>query len=152
MCRSGNEEGTGLSAPLCVLLRTHRSPSRLPSLAHNLLPFAPECPDTVRPTRPTAAAFTGSPFIAANAPHAPLPGCLQSPQGYDRTGPYRASFLLEAVADLRARLRRAGSELVVRLGRPEEVLPALAKRLGAAAVFCHSEVTFEGRQVGIGLG
>ncbi|GAB4817664.1 hypothetical protein N2152v2_004710 [Parachlorella kessleri] len=71
----------------------------------------------------------------------------KSPQGYDRTGPYRASFLLEAVADLRARLRRAGSELVVRLGRPEEVLPALARRLGAAAVFCHSEVTFEGRQV-----
>ena len=36
-------------------------------------------------------------------------------------GPFRAAFLQEAVADLRAALRAAGSELIVRLGKPEEV-------------------------------
>lgn len=55
-------------------------------------------------------------------------------------GPYRAQFLTEAVADLRAALRALGSELVVRCGRPEEVLADLARRSGAGAVYCHSEV------------
>jgi deoxyribodipyrimidine photolyase len=65
----------------------------------------------------------------------------RSPQGYDRTGPYRAAFLVQAVADLRRRLRAAGSELVVRVGRPEEVLAEVVRRVGAAAVYCHSEVS-----------
>jgi len=71
----------------------------------------------------------------------------RSPQGYDRTGPYRASFLLQAVEDLRERLRAAGSELVVRIGKPEEVVTELARRVGAAAVYCHTEVTYEEQQV-----
>jgi len=54
---------------------------------------------------------------------------------------------LQAVADLRGRLRAAGSDLVVRLGRPEDVVSELAHRIGAAAVYCHSEVTYEGQQV-----
>ena len=71
----------------------------------------------------------------------------RSPQGYDRTGPYRASFLIQAVADLRDRLKAAGSDLVIRIGRPEEVIAELARRVGAAAVYCHAEVTFEEQQV-----
>lgn len=43
------------------------------------------------------------------------PCCLRA------AGPFRATFLQEAVADLRAALRAAGSELIVRLGKPEEV-------------------------------
>lgn len=71
----------------------------------------------------------------------------RSPQGYDRTGPYRASFLIQAIHDLRQRLRGAGSDLIVRIGKPEEVLVDLARRIGAAAVYCHTEVTYEERQV-----
>ncbi|KAL4859435.1 Blue-light photoreceptor PHR2 [Chlorella vulgaris] len=67
----------------------------------------------------------------------------KSPQGYDKTGPFRAHFLAEAVADLRAALRAAGSELVVRVGRPEEVVAELVRRTGAATVYCHTEVTYE---------
>ena len=48
--------------------------------------------------------------------------------------------MIEAVADLRTALRAAGSELVVRVGRPEEVLSQLLRRTGAGAVYCHSEV------------
>ncbi|KAL4421836.1 hypothetical protein ABPG77_001625, partial [Micractinium sp. CCAP 211/92] len=40
--------------------------------------------------------------------------------GNPKTGPYRAQFLLESVADLKARLRAAGSDLLVALGKPEE--------------------------------
>jgi deoxyribodipyrimidine photolyase len=42
----------------------------------------------------------------------------QSPNGFDKTGPYRARFILEALTDLRSRLRDAGSDLVVRIGKP----------------------------------
>lgn len=44
----------------------------------------------------------------------------QGPSGFAPTGPAKAAFLLEAVADQRERLRAAGSELFVRRGRPEE--------------------------------
>lgn len=67
----------------------------------------------------------------------------RSPQGYDRTGPYRASFLIQAVTDLKNRLQSAGADLVVRIGRPEEVIPELARKVGASAVYAHREVTYE---------
>ncbi|KXZ51333.1 hypothetical protein GPECTOR_13g820 [Gonium pectorale] len=69
-----------------------------------------------------------------------------APGGFPRTGPARARFLLESLADLRARLRAAGSELVLARGPPEEVLPALAERVGAGAVYCCAEVTAEEAQ------
>jgi deoxyribodipyrimidine photo-lyase len=58
----------------------------------------------------------------------------QSPGGFDRTGVYRASFILSALADLRAALRDRGSDLVVRIGRPEEVLPQVRARDSALAL------------------
>ena len=71
----------------------------------------------------------------------------RSKHGYDRTGPFRASFLIQSVADLRQRLKKAGSDLLVRVGRPEEVIPEVARKIGADAVYCHTEVTFEECQV-----
>lgn len=56
------------------------------------------------------------------------------------------------MADLRQRLRDAGSDLVVRLGRPEAVLKELAAAVGAGAVYCQSEVTAEEMQVRRGCG
>lgn len=67
----------------------------------------------------------------------------KSPNGFDKTGPYRARFILEALHDLRSRLREAGSDLVVRVGKPEVVLPELSRAVGAGAVYCHGEVTVE---------
>ena len=46
-----------------------------------------------------------------------------------RTGAHRARFLAAALADLRARLRRAGSGLAVLHGAPEEVIAALRPHL-----------------------
>ncbi|MEM9568600.1 MAG: DASH family cryptochrome [Cyanobacteria bacterium P01_E01_bin.34] len=67
----------------------------------------------------------------------------QTPYGFPKTGAFRAQFLLESVADLRRSLQERGSELVIRIGKPEEVIPALAKQLEAKAVHYHEEVTSE---------
>ncbi|KAF6260531.1 DNA photolyase [Scenedesmus sp. NREL 46B-D3] len=71
----------------------------------------------------------------------------KSPNGFDKTGPYRAKFVLEALGDLRAKLRAAGSDLLVRTGKPEDVLPELVRSIGAGSVYCHGEVTAEDAKV-----
>ncbi|XP_039128720.1 LOW QUALITY PROTEIN: blue-light photoreceptor PHR2 [Dioscorea cayenensis subsp. rotundata] len=65
----------------------------------------------------------------------------KSSSGFDRTGPYRAAFLRDSVADLRRSLQSRGSDLVVRVGRPETILPELARAVGADAVYAHREVS-----------
>lgn len=60
--------------------------------------------------------------------------------GMLKTGPYRAQFLLESVLDLKQRLRGVGSDLLVAMGPPEEVIPPLAT---GGAVLAQSEVTSE---------
>ena len=51
------------------------------------------------------------------------------------------------MTDLRSRLQAAGSDLIVRMGHPEEIVAELARRVGASTVYCHSEVTYEEQQV-----
>lgn len=63
--------------------------------------------------------------------------------GFPKTGAHRARFLIESLADLRASLRALGSDLVIRRGLPEEVLPTLAREVGAATVRFHEEVASE---------
>ncbi|TQD84204.1 hypothetical protein C1H46_030294 [Malus baccata] len=65
----------------------------------------------------------------------------KSSSGFDKTGPYRATFLVESVADLRKNLQARGSDLVVRIGKPETVLVELAKAIGADAIYAHREVS-----------
>ncbi|KAJ8543284.1 hypothetical protein K7X08_005807 [Anisodus acutangulus] len=67
----------------------------------------------------------------------------KSSSGFDKTGPYRASFLIESVSDLRKNLQARGSDLVVRIGKPETVLVELAKAVGAEAVYAHREVSHD---------
>ncbi len=67
----------------------------------------------------------------------------KTPHGFPKTGAFRAQFLLESVADLRASLQKRGSDLIVRVGKPEEVVPAIARELGATAVYFHEEATAE---------
>jgi deoxyribodipyrimidine photo-lyase len=67
--------------------------------------------------------------------------------GFPKTGSYRAQFLRESVADLRASLQKLGSNLVVRRGLPEEIIPAIAQQLKVDQVCYSQEVTAEERQV-----
>jgi len=53
----------------------------------------------------------------------------------------RAWFLLASLRELRAALRERGGELYVRAGRPEAVLPRLARELEAEAVYFASDVS-----------
>jgi deoxyribodipyrimidine photo-lyase len=53
----------------------------------------------------------------------------------------RAWFLLAALRELRDALRERGGDLLVRRGRPEDVLPRLARETGAAAVYFASDVS-----------
>ncbi len=51
--------------------------------------------------------------------------------GFARCGDRRLAFLLEGVGALRQRMRGLGSDLLVRVGEPETVLPALMRDTGA---------------------
>ncbi|MCO5568916.1 hypothetical protein L7F22_022618 [Adiantum nelumboides] len=70
----------------------------------------------------------------------------KSSSGFDKTGPYRARFLLQCVSDLREKVKELGSDLVVRIGKPEEVLLSLAKAIGADALYAHQDISYEGMQ------
>ena len=67
--------------------------------------------------------------------------------GFPKTGNYRAQFLLESVADLRNSLQQLGSNLVVRRGLPEEIIPAIAEQLKVDSVSYSKEVTSEEKRV-----
>ena len=67
--------------------------------------------------------------------------------GFPKTGSYRAQFLIESVADLRNSLQKLGSNLVVRRGLPEEVIPAIAEELKVDSVSYSKEVTSEEKRV-----
>ncbi|CAN6862431.1 unnamed protein product [Brassica oleracea] len=55
----------------------------------------------------------------------------------------RGAFLMECLADLRKNLMRRGLNLLIRSGKPEDILPSLAKDFGAHTVFAHKETCSE---------
>jgi deoxyribodipyrimidine photo-lyase len=63
--------------------------------------------------------------------------------GFAKTGAFRAQFLLESLADLQHSLQTRGSDLVIRRGAAEVIIPELVARLGITSVYCHQEVTSE---------
>lgn len=63
--------------------------------------------------------------------------------GFPKTGAFRAQFLLESLADLRASLQRLGSDLVIRIGKPEIILPQIAQESAIAQIYFYKEVTSE---------
>ncbi|MGB3613978.1 MAG: DASH family cryptochrome [Elainellaceae cyanobacterium] len=67
--------------------------------------------------------------------------------GFPKTGPFRAQFLQESVADLREGLRSLGSDLVIRCGEPEVIIPKLAESLDISAVHYYREATAEETRV-----
>ncbi|MGL5079300.1 MAG: DASH family cryptochrome, partial [Waterburya sp.] len=67
--------------------------------------------------------------------------------GFPKTGSFRAQFLLESVADLRNSLQKLGSNLIIRRGLPEIIIPAIAEQLKVEQVFYSQEVTYEEKRV-----
>mgnify|MGYP000459529068 CR=1 FL=1 len=66
-----------------------------------------------------------------------------TPNGFPKTGKYRAQFIIESVHDLRASLKKLGSNLIVRVGKPENVLYDLANEVKSSWIFCNRERTKE---------
>lgn len=60
--------------------------------------------------------------------------------GFPKTGAIRAAFLIESVAELR---RQLNNSLIVRIGKPEEVIPELVQELDIDAIHYHAEATDE---------
>jgi deoxyribodipyrimidine photo-lyase len=58
-----------------------------------------------------------------------------------RSAAARSWFVLRSVAELDAALRARGSALVLREGRPEDVVPRVARAVGASAVLASRDVT-----------
>jgi len=63
--------------------------------------------------------------------------------GFPKTGAFRAQFLIESVANLRANLRSLNSDLIIRIGKPEDVLPEFIQQWGISAIYYHTEITSE---------
>lgn len=63
--------------------------------------------------------------------------------GFPKTGHFRAQFILEAVADLKASLQKLGSNLIIKIGKPEEELFEIARKAQSNWVFCNRERTKE---------
>ncbi|MBE9033173.1 DASH family cryptochrome [filamentous cyanobacterium LEGE 11480] len=63
--------------------------------------------------------------------------------GMPKMGGFRGQFLLESIADLQQNLQVIGSDLLLRQGHPETVLPQLCEILEINAVYYSDEVTQE---------
>jgi deoxyribodipyrimidine photo-lyase len=63
--------------------------------------------------------------------------------GTRKTGPIRAQFIVESVADLKQTLQALGGNLITLIGKPEEQIPKLAKQYGVKEVYHHREVAPE---------
>lgn len=61
----------------------------------------------------------------------------------DRISPFRLKFLIESVTDLRLHLRALGSDLVIRIGKPDDILHQLALETKSQWVYCNRERTRE---------
>lgn len=63
--------------------------------------------------------------------------------GFAKTGAHRLQFILESVADLKKNLQSKGSDLVIRVGKPEEEIFKIARLEKTSWVFCNRERTDE---------
>ena len=71
--------------------------------------------------------------------------------GFTRYGGHRLRFLLESITALRNSLRQKGSDLIIRTGIPEMVLPEIMEMVGAQALFCSKESLTEEKEVALKL-
>lgn len=64
-------------------------------------------------------------------------------EGFEKISAFRTKFIIEAVQDLRNSLKNLNADLVVRVGKPEEVIFELAKEFKTSWVYCNRERTDE---------
>lgn len=62
--------------------------------------------------------------------------------GFQKTGKYRAKFLLESLQDLNDQLKKRGSGLLVVKGKPEIEIPKIILKYGATKIYTKKEVAY----------
>lgn len=67
--------------------------------------------------------------------------------GFKKTGAHRTQFIIESVSDLRDNLSELGIQLVVKIGKPEVVIPGLVNELKLDQLYYHGEITDEEKSV-----
>lgn len=60
-----------------------------------------------------------------------------------KTGSTRAKFSLESVQDLRRSFQKFGGDILILMGKPEELLPDLVSKYEITEVYHHREVAYE---------
>ena len=63
--------------------------------------------------------------------------------GFPKTGKFRAQFIIESIQDLKQNLRQRGVDLIIRIGKPEDILFDLAQEVKSSWIFCNRERTSE---------
>ncbi len=66
--------------------------------------------------------------------------------GFQKTGNFRAQFLLESLKDLDSNLRKLGSGLILVMGKPEKELCKIVKQFEVNKIFSKREVAYEEKQ------
>ena len=67
--------------------------------------------------------------------------------GFSKCGVHRTQFIIESILDLRETLHMLGTRLIVRIGKPEEVLCDMANTYKTNWVYCNRERTSEEKYV-----
>jgi deoxyribodipyrimidine photo-lyase len=67
--------------------------------------------------------------------------------GFPKTGVHRAKFIIDSVLDLRDRMKKRGFELIVKVGKPEDILPELATICDIHEIYYHAEMGSEEAEV-----
>jgi deoxyribodipyrimidine photo-lyase len=68
---------------------------------------------------------------------------IQTVYHTQKTGGFRTQFLLESVADLKSSLQKIGGDLLIKVGKPEEIIPQICKKYNVDEVYHHREVASE---------
>ena len=63
--------------------------------------------------------------------------------GSRKTGVHRVQLIIEAIKDLKNSFQALSSDLLVRIGKPEEIIPEIASKLKTSYVYCNRERTQE---------
>ncbi|MEL6925033.1 MAG: deoxyribodipyrimidine photo-lyase, partial [Bacteroidota bacterium] len=63
--------------------------------------------------------------------------------GFRKTGMQRWYFLKQCLQDLRRQLQSIGGDLLIRVGKPETILPALVEAYEVQDIFVQEEITSE---------
>lgn len=63
--------------------------------------------------------------------------------GFPKTNTHRSKFIIESINDLRSNFIKLGANVVVRVGKPEEIIPELCRTHKASWVYCNRERTSE---------